>query len=96
MLVIEKILGSLSIKELYDLEHFILLEKKKRSRNQVFIQDLKMSVRLKNSLKRADFDTLNELTSFTKNELRNFNGMGWKSISELEDLMKEYNLSLKK
>lgn len=96
MTVTEKILASLSLKELEKLELFVLQEKEKRRKGRVLIDDLEMSVRLKNSLKRADFDTLNELTDFTKNELRNLNGMGWKSISELEDLMSTFNLSLKK
>jgi len=96
MAVIEKILGSLSFKELNDLEYFLLKEKEKRQKGRIFIEEIEMSVRLKNSLKRAEFETLNEVTDFSKQQIRKFNGFGWKSITELEELMSKYNLFLKK
>jgi DNA-directed RNA polymerase alpha subunit len=96
MAVIEKILASLSFKELNDLEYFVIKEKEKRKISRVIIEELDLSVRLKNSLKRADFETLNELTDFTRQQIRKFNGFGWKSIIELEEIMGKYNLFLKK
>ena len=96
MAVIEKILGSLSFKELNDLEYFLLKEKEKRKKGRIFIDEIEISVRLKNSLKRADFETLNEVADFNKKQIRKFNGFGWKSITELEEIMAHYNLFLKK
>lgn len=96
MAVIEKILGSLSFKELKDLEFFLVKEKEKRLKDRVYVEELDISVRLKNSIKRAGFETLNEVADFSKQQIRKFNGFGWKSITELEEIMAHYNLFLKK
>lgn len=55
--------------------------------------DLDLSVRALNCLKAADVDTLGELVSFNKNDLLKFRNFGKKSLTELEDLLQNMNLS---
>jgi DNA-directed RNA polymerase alpha subunit len=61
----------------------------------VFIKEVKLSERLKNSLLRADFDTLNELTTQTRKDILSLNGIGVTSYLELRDVMNEYGFKLK-
>jgi DNA-directed RNA polymerase alpha subunit len=63
--------------------------------NLVFIKEVKFSERLKNSLLRADFDTLNELTTQTRKDILSLNGIGVTSYLELRDVMNQYGLKLK-
>lgn len=55
--------------------------------------DLDLSVRALNCLKAADVETLGELVSFNKNDLLKFRNFGKKSLTELEDLLQNMNLS---
>jgi DNA-directed RNA polymerase subunit alpha len=55
--------------------------------------DLDLSVRALNCLKAADVSTLGELVSFNKNDLLKFRNFGKKSLTELEDLLNNLNLS---
>lgn len=55
-----------------------------------------ISTRLKNSLIRAKFATLNEVCFYSKHKLRDFNGIGKASIIELEGILSRYDLQLKK
>jgi DNA-directed RNA polymerase subunit alpha len=54
--------------------------------------DLDLSVRALNCLKAADVETLGDLVTFNKNDLLKFRNFGKKSLTELEDLVKEKNL----
>lgn len=95
MNIYEKLISSLSMKELELVEQYVLKEKVKRLENNIFISTIDMSPRLNNTLKRAGIETLNQLTELNKNSIRSFKGFGWKSIQELENIMLEYNLKFK-
>ncbi len=55
--------------------------------------DLDLSVRALNCLKAADVETLAELVVFNKNDLLKFRNFGKKSLTELDDLLLNMNLS---
>ncbi|MCQ2974362.1 MAG: DNA-directed RNA polymerase subunit alpha [Bacteroidales bacterium] len=55
--------------------------------------DLDLSVRALNCLKAADVETLAELVVFNKNDLLKFRNFGKKSLTELDDLLDNMNLS---
>jgi len=55
--------------------------------------DLDLSVRALNCLKAADVETLGDLVQFNKNDLLKFRNFGKKSLTELEDLLSNMNLS---
>jgi len=54
--------------------------------------DLDLSVRALNCLKAAEIETLGELVAIHKGDLLKFRNFGKKSLSELEDLVKNKNL----
>ncbi|MEI6577268.1 MAG: DNA-directed RNA polymerase subunit alpha [Bacteroidota bacterium] len=54
--------------------------------------DMDLSVRALNCLKAADVETLGDLVSFNKNDLLKFRNFGKKSLTELEDLVKNKGL----
>ncbi len=55
--------------------------------------DLDLSVRALNCLKAADVDTLGELVVFNRNDLLKFRNFGKKSLTELDELLVNMNLS---
>ncbi len=55
--------------------------------------DLDLSVRALNCLKAADVETLGELVKFNRNDLLKFRNFGKKSLTELDDLLSQLNLS---
>lgn len=55
--------------------------------------DLNLSVRALNCLKSAEVDTLGELVQFNKNDLLKFRNFGKKSLTELDELLENLNLS---
>lgn len=59
------------------------------------IDDLNLSVRVHNCLKQAGLETLGELTSWTKEDLRRLRNFGSKSIAELEAVLASNGLSLR-
>jgi DNA-directed RNA polymerase subunit alpha len=54
--------------------------------------DMDLSVRALNCLKAADVETLGELVAFNKTDLLKFRNFGKKSLTELEDLVKNKGL----
>lgn len=54
--------------------------------------DMDLSVRALNCLKAADVETLGELVAFNKNDLLKFRNFGKKSLTELEELVKNKGL----
>ena len=62
----------------------------------IYVKEAGLSERLKNSLLRADFDTLNEVTTQTRKQILELNGIGRKCLNELEEVMDDYRLYLKK
>ena len=57
------------------------------------LSDMDLSVRALNCLKSAEVETLGELVVFNKNDLLKFRNFGRKSLDELNDLLKNLNLS---
>ncbi|HUS85618.1 MAG TPA: DNA-directed RNA polymerase subunit alpha [Bacteroidales bacterium] len=55
--------------------------------------DLDLSVRALNCLKAAEVDTLGDLVKFNKNDLLKFRNFGKKSLTELDELLEQMNLS---
>jgi len=55
--------------------------------------DLDLSVRALNCLKAADVETLGELVQYNRNDLLKFRNFGKKSLTELDDLLVNLNLS---
>lgn len=59
------------------------------------IDDLDFSNRTYNCLKRQGIETLDELSGYTEEELMNIRNFGQKSLDEVKDKLKEYNLGLR-
>jgi len=59
------------------------------------IENLELSVRSYNCLKRQGVDTLEQLVECSENDLLNIRNFGAKSIQEVKDKLAELNLSLK-
>jgi DNA-directed RNA polymerase subunit alpha len=59
------------------------------------IDDLDFSNRTYNCLKRQGIETLEELSGYTEEELMNIRNFGQKSLDEVKDKLKEYNLNLR-
>lgn len=57
------------------------------------IGNLDVTVRTMNALKCADIETLGDLVRLTRKEVRELRHLGYRCLSELEDLVKGYNLS---
>ena len=57
------------------------------------LTEMGLSVRALNCLKSAEVFTLGDLASYSKSELLKFRNFGRKSLSELEDLLTEHNLT---
>ncbi len=55
--------------------------------------DMDLSVRALNCLKAADVDTLGDLVQYNKNDLLKFRNFGKKSLTELDELLVNYNLN---
>ncbi len=55
--------------------------------------DMDLSVRALNCLKAAEVDTLGELVTFNRNDLLKFRNFGKKSLTELDELLEDLNLT---
>ncbi len=55
--------------------------------------DLDLSFRALNCLKAAEVETLGDLVKFNKNDLLKFRNFGKKSLTELEELLTNMNLT---
>ena len=60
------------------------------------IEDLDLSIRSTNCLKRQGIDTLQALTQVTEEEMTKFRNLGKKSLKEIQDKLAQLGLSLKK
>jgi DNA-directed RNA polymerase subunit alpha len=56
------------------------------------LADMNLSVRALNCLKAADVETLGELVKYQKNDLLKFRNFGKKSLTELDELLKNLKL----
>ena len=85
--------GTYSLTEIPELIKTIKDRTKEAYRNRfIYIKEANLSKRLKTSLMRGNFDTLNELSLVTKEELLHLWGMGEKTFSELCQILAEHGL----
>ena len=74
-----------------------LLEEKDEQFEKVFIEELELSVRAYNCLKRANVHTLSDLLEYSSEDLLEFKNFGQKSADEVcENLKKRFNMDLRK
>ena len=62
---------------------------------QMMIEDLDLSVRSYNCLKRAGIQTVDELTQKTEDEMMRVRNLGKKSLKEVKDKLTELGLGFK-
>lgn len=67
-----------------------------KENKKYFVRDIELSERLKNALLRAEIDSLDELTYFRRDDVMAFNGMGAKTLGELEKVMTEFKIEFRK
>ena len=68
---------------------------KKPDVNGTLIEELELSVRAYNCLKRANIHTLGDLLNYGKDDLLEFKNFGRKSADEVcESLLKRFNVTL--
>lgn len=76
----------------------IMVEKEDNHKGQVLdmsIDDLELSVRPYNCLKRADINTINELVQKSESELMKVRNLGLQSLEEVKKKLAEYGLKLR-
>jgi DNA-directed RNA polymerase subunit alpha len=64
--------------------------------NNLTLKDLNLSSRALNALKRIGINTLEELLSYSEDDLLTVRNLGGKSLEEIKEKLKELGLSLKK
>jgi len=82
--------------EIDDVE--IMVEKEEEERNQILdttVEELELSVRSSNCLKRAGINTVEELVDKTEDDLMKVRNLGKKSLQEIKDKLDELDLDLK-
>jgi len=77
--------------ELYDEEE----EEASQKELSKTIEELDLSLRSFNCLKRAGFDTVDDIVSTSESELKEIKNFGKKSLTEVIDKLEELGLSLK-
>ncbi|SJZ98911.1 DNA-directed RNA polymerase subunit alpha [Selenihalanaerobacter shriftii] len=76
----------------------IMVEKEEEEKDKILettIEELDLSVRSSNCLKRAGINTVEELTDKTEDDLMKVRNLGKKSLKEIKDKLSELELSLK-
>ena len=71
-------------------------EIKQQQQLSISIDDLELSVRSYNCLKRNGIRTLQELSNMTRNEIKQIKNLGKTSLREISDKMRDYGLCFKK
>lgn len=77
----------------------ILVEKEEEKKDKVLemsIEELELSVRASNGLKRANINTVGDLIEKTRDEMSKIRNLGQKSLEEIERKLKELDVSFKK
>lgn len=77
----------------------IMVEKEEEEKNKVLemlIEELELSVRASNGLKRANINTVGDLVEKTREEMSKIRNLGQKSLDEIEGKLHELGLSFKK
>ena len=70
-------------------------EDQKEKALEMTIEELELSVRSYNCLKRASINTVEELTEKTEEDMMKFRNLGKKSLEEVKNKLAELGLSLK-
>lgn len=65
---------------------------RKKSRNRIRVEDLQMSSRLRNILRREDIYCLDDLEIYYIEEIQQFRNLGPATFLELKNFMKKYNV----
>ncbi len=76
----------------------IMVETEEEERNEILdtsIEELELSVRSSNCLKRAGINTVGELVEKTEDDLMKVRNLGKKSLQEIKDKLGEFDLELK-
>lgn len=71
-------------------------DQKKERINQMSIEELELSVRSSNCLRRANIDTVQKLTEKTEEDMMKVRNLGKKSLTEIKHKLAEIGLHLKK
>jgi len=79
-----------------DMPIFEEIEEEDDTQEYPTIEELELSVRAYNCLKREGVDTVEKLLEYTEDELLDIRNFGQKSIQEVKDKIKELELSFKK
>lgn len=77
----------------------ILVEKEEEKKDKVLemsIEELELSVRASNGLKRANINSVGDLIEKTREEMSKIRNLGQKSLEEIENKLKELELGFKK
>lgn len=77
----------------------ILVEKEEEKKDKVLemsIEELELSVRASNGLKRASINTVGDLIGKTREEMSKIRNLGQKSLEEIEKKLKDLNLAFRK
>jgi DNA-directed RNA polymerase subunit alpha len=77
----------------------ILVEKEEEKKDKVLemsIEELELSVRASNGLKRASIHTVGDLIEKTREEMSKIRNLGQKSLEEIDKKLKELDLNFKK
>lgn len=77
----------------------IMIEKEEEQKDKILettIEELELSVRSSNCLKRAGINTVEELTEKSEEDLMKVRNLGRKSLQEIKERLAELTLSLKK
>lgn len=77
----------------------ILVEKEEEKKDKILemsIEELELSVRASNGLKRAAINTVGDLIEKTREEMSKIRNLGQKSLEEIEKKLKELDLGFKK
>lgn len=96
-LIIEWISNHEITEELLDICHSIIntYHNRPKEQEEITIEDLDLSVRSYNCLKRWNIHTLKDLTSRTRDDMMKVRNFGRKSLKEVESKLKEIGLSFK-
>ena len=76
----------------------ILVEKEEEKKDKIPdmpIEELELSVRASNGLKRANINTVGDLVERTREEMSKIRNLGQKSLDEIESKLRELGLSFK-
>jgi DNA-directed RNA polymerase subunit alpha len=76
----------------------ILVEKEEEKKDKIpdmSIEELELSVRASNGLKRANINTVGDLVERTREEMSKIRNLGQKSLDEIESKLRELGLSFK-